>query len=446
MHKSTPLVLPLYLVLAATAVADPSFPPSLPNGETIVTFTGEDLLEPPGTFKSGNAVAETPPVVDFMYYPGQDYPGRLWSVWGDSLAVGEKYYSSIGDHDAPEGNAFVYEYDPDTKSLRRIVDVRSILNMPPGHYTPGKIHSRLDLGSDGWLYFSTHRGSTRTTVPENHYTGDWILRHNPETGESEVVVHAPLPNQCLPTGRLDPDRLIFYAGTANGDRTVKRVMFLAYDVNNHEVVYSDDHGPYRYILFARSTGRVYFQQGGGRGQVLPLVRFDPDHPGPPQLTTAEVGLRACTVETPDRLVYTVDGDNLWEFNTETETARRIGETIVGEQEYIASIDIDPHTWRYLYYVPGAHGGGYRDGAPLIQYDLETNTRKVIAFLHPACYDRTGYVCMGTYGLAVSPGGETVYITWNGNEGTPRSELATTRLRMSTCGLTVVHVPESERMP
>ena len=32
------------------------------------------------------------------------------------------------------------------------------------------------------------------------------------------------------------------------------------------------------------------------------------------------------------------------------------------------------------------------------------------------------------------------------EGTPPDELPTTRLRMSTCGLTVVYVPESERLP
>ena len=33
----------------------------------------------------------------------------------DSLVAGGKYYASIGDHLAPEGNAFVYEYDPDKR-------------------------------------------------------------------------------------------------------------------------------------------------------------------------------------------------------------------------------------------------------------------------------------------------------------------------------------------
>jgi hypothetical protein len=46
---------------------------------------------------------------------------------GDSLAVNGKYYASIGDHLAPRGNAFVYEYDPEKKQFRLLADVRKIL-------------------------------------------------------------------------------------------------------------------------------------------------------------------------------------------------------------------------------------------------------------------------------------------------------------------------------
>jgi hypothetical protein len=57
-----------------------------------------------------------------------------------------------------QGNAFVYEYDPQKKPLRTLVDISKLLDLPDGHYVPGKIHSRIDMGSDGWLYFGTHRG------------------------------------------------------------------------------------------------------------------------------------------------------------------------------------------------------------------------------------------------------------------------------------------------
>ena len=411
----------------------------------MVSVVSDAFLEPPGELKPGSRIASTAPRVDFLFYPGQTYPGNPWSVWGDGLAIGDTYYSAIGDHRGPEGNAFVYSYDARTQRLEQIVDVRSVLKLPPGHYTPGKIHSRLDLGRDGWLYFSTHRGSTRVTIPKNHYRGDWILRHHPDRRLTEIVAHAPLPNQCLPTSVLDPDRLIFYAGTADGDFRNKNVRFLAYDLTQRQILYTDAAGPYRYLIFAKSTGRFYFLQNAGRGSVGRLVRFDPGNPGPPTAINARLGLRSASVETQQGVVYTVDGDALWAFNTRTEQAHSLGPAVVGSQTYITSLDVDPHTQRYLYYVAGAHGGSQQDGTPLVQFDIRTRTRKVIAFLHPFCHTHFGYIAQGTYALAVSPLGDRVYITWNGNRGTP-STPSPRKPRFNTCALTVIHVPAAERQP
>ncbi|MCA9079335.1 MAG: hypothetical protein KDA58_02200 [Planctomycetaceae bacterium] len=442
MHPIRVALLTGLCLCTSTLRAEPVYPPSLPYGQQQFTVSSPELLHATSELKPGTVIAQTPPKVTLRYYPGQDYPGHPWSVWGDGTMVGDVYYSAIGDHLAPQGNAFVYRFDLASSVFTQVVNVRETIQMPEGHYTPGKIHSRLDLGGDGWLYFSTHRGSTRVTTDEHHYQGDWILRHHPESGRTEVVAHAPLPRQCLPTSVLDPDRLIFYAGTADGDYKEKRVQFLAYDVKNRNVLYSDDAGPYRAAIFAKSTGKVYFQQAGGRGETLPLVRFDPEHPGAPVATKASVGLRACTIESPDYKVYTVDGDQLWEFDTASETARELGGLIVGNETYIASLDIDPHTWRYLYFVAGAHGGSYRDGSPLVQYDLQTGTRKVICFLHPALTAPTGYTCMGTYGMCVSNDGTQVYITWNGNQG----GMERNKLSFNTCALSVIEIPESERQP
>ena len=440
----------LSVLLASSAVAaELTYPPELPGGEKAATFTSPALLKPTATLRSDVEIAKTPPTVDFMYYPGQNYPGNPWSVWGDGLAVGPQYYSAIGDHKSPEGNAFVYEYDAQEKDLRLVVDLRRVLRRPGGHYTPGKIHSRLDLGGDGWLYFSTHRGSTRVAQdPKNHFQGDWIVRYHPEKRKAEVVAHAPLPMQCMPCGLLDPDRLVFYAGTADG-LNEKGPMFLAYDVAGRKILYSDAHGPSRYLIFARSTGKVYFHGGtstpGKTRGAAQLVRFDPEKPGKPVPISANCGLRSATMETPAGFVYTIDHDELWSFNTKTEKARSLGPSAVGSMTYTTSIDADTATGRYLYYVPGAHGGAERDGTPLVQYDLKTRTRKVVAFLHPSLYDRYGYIPIGTFGSAVSPQGDKVYVTFNGNRGTGREQLQG-RIRFNTCALAVVHVPESERRP
>ncbi|HUG93111.1 MAG TPA: CRTAC1 family protein, partial [Planctomycetaceae bacterium] len=80
------------------AETEVTFPPTLPGGKRAVTDASEQFLTPPPTLKSDVAIAETPPTVDFLYYPGQAYPGQPWSNWGDGIAVNGKYYSAIGDH------------------------------------------------------------------------------------------------------------------------------------------------------------------------------------------------------------------------------------------------------------------------------------------------------------------------------------------------------------
>lgn len=442
----------------AQRTADPTlFPPRLPGNVTRVSDSSPMFLKPPADPGSAVLIAKAVPRVDFAYYPGQEYPGNPWSNWGQGCVVGEVYYSAIGDHKGPEGTARVFAYDARTQQFRMVVDLRQLLNLPHGHYTPGKIHSHLTVGKDGYLYFSTHRGPTNVTTPQHHYKGDWIIRYDPKNEKSEIVVHAPLPNQCMPTGLLDPDRLIFYAGTADGDRSISRVMFLAYDVVNRKVVYSDDAGPGRAMILARSTGKVYFHPGPyQRGRRSGLVCFDPAKPSKPTPISAELGLRAASEETPQGKVYTTDEGQLWEFDTRRETARSLGKVIVGKADYITSLAIDPKTWRYIYFVAGAHGGAERDGSPLVQYDIKTGTSKVIAFLHPFYWNKYGYIPMGSYGISISEMGDKVYITWNGyyagpasssdNPSSPTTRPIPSRYTFNVCALTVIHIPESERQP
>ncbi len=419
--------------------AEVPYPPRLPEGAEHSTDTSPKFLQPPAGFPVDVAIAKTAPTVDFAFFPGQDYPGKPWSAWGDSLAVNGKYYASIGDHLAP-GNAFVYEYDPSTKKFRQLLDVKKLLKLPDDHYTPGKIHSRLDLGSDGWIYCSTHRGSTRITSDGVfRYEGDWIVRCHPETGKSEIVVQAPVPKHCIPCSVLDPKRLIFYGGTAPGKESDPLgIQFFAYDVRTGKVLYAGPNGPARYMIFAPSTGRVYFN--GGKSD--DLMRYDPEKGTAPEKIPGTIGIRAATEETKDGMVYTVSegkggpGATIFAFNTKTEQTETLGQATVGTQNYIASIDADP-SGRYLYYVPGAHGGSERDGAAVVQFDVKTRTRKVVAFLGPYYIEKFGSTLKGTYSTAVDPAGDKVYVTWNNSRGTKVWD---------SCVITVIHISESERQP
>lgn len=441
-HRYSEICAAVLVVLAAgdfaAAKDETTFPPMLPDGKSFVSETSEEFLKRPATISPEVSVAQTAPTIDFMYFPGQTYPGKPWSAWGESLAVDGKYYTSIGDHLAPQGNAFVYEYDPLQKSFRLLMNVRDVLKLPDGHYTPGKIHSRLDLGSDGWLYCSTHRGSTRATTDANHYEGDWILRCHPVSGKSEVVAHGPVGKHCIPNGALDSQKLIFYGGSAPGTgRDEEGIQFFAWDVRAAKLLFRGDKGPARSMIVAPSTGRVYYTP---QLEDSPLMRFDPATDMPPVRIEGRIGIRAATRETPQGIVYTVSQgqrgaeSTLFAFDTKSEKIESLGPAAVGEQNYVASLQADS-TGRYLYFVPGAHGKADGDGAPIVQFDTRTRRRKVIAFLHPFFERNYGCTPRGTYSLAVDPAGDKLFVTWNASRGS----------RAWDCvALSVVHIPRTER--
>jgi len=416
------------------------FPPRLPGGNAFVTVRDRLLLQRSPQIADQVAVATEVPTVDFLYVPGQAYEGRPWSNWGDSLAVGEKYYTSIGDHLAPQGNAYVYEYDPVKKQFRCLANVSRTLDLPAGHYVPGKIHTRLDRGEDGWIYFGTHRGSTRATTDANHYQGDWIMRCDPKTAVCEVVSRCPVSKHCIPTGVVDGGRMMFFGSTAAGsDATSSDIHFFAYDLARRKTVYSGTDGPARAMVLSTATGRVYFTPGNTDA---PLMRFDPRTDSRPQAIAGTIGIRAASRETPQGMVYTVASGQknseptLFAFNVRTEKIETLGAAAVGTQSYITSLDIDS-SGRYLYYVPGAHGGSHRDGTPIVQYDVQLRRKKVLAFLEPYFAEKLGCSLRGTYSVALAPTGDKLYITWNVSRGSRHWDC---------CAVTVLHIPRSERLP
>jgi len=248
---------------ACVRAQDQALPPRVPDGASVASFTSAELLKPVVELRTGVAVAETPPVIEFLYYGGQDHPGRPWSNWGDALAVNGKCYSTIGDHQSPRGTAQVYEYDGQTRELRLLTDIRQFLEssgelVPDENYTSGKIHTRIDMGRDGWLYYAGHRGSTRTTDDTHGFRGERIYRTNPQTGRTEIAAEFPIPKHVIPMGVLDPNRMIFYGGTTAGpDADRQGVWFFAYDVVNKRLLRETPDGPTRCAILSGSTGRLY---------------------------------------------------------------------------------------------------------------------------------------------------------------------------------------------
>lgn len=408
------------------------YPPKLPDNKVSVTIDSDELLKPGPNLIDGVDVALTPPKVTFLYYPGQDYAGNPWCFRGVGSVRDGKYYSALCDHLAPQGTAKLFEFDTATQGFRLLVDTAKFLRSsgqitPDMKYTPGEIQTRIEFGNDGWLYYGTTRGSTRVTNDANGFRGEWVLKTHPKSGRTEVVSAFPVPKHCILASVLDPDRGIFYGGTAAGDYRVKDVRFFAVDVKTGRVLKTAANGFDRYVIFSKSTGRLYWE-----GQ-----KYDPQTN---EITISEAPhVRSATTETPDGIVYGTSHReaDIWAFNVRTERLSRLGSGAVGTQGYVSSMHADP-AGRYLYYVPGAHGGASKDRTPIVQFDVLTRKRKVIAFLHRAFRDACGYNLDGCFCSVLDEKGEKLYVSWDGwREGQPGP-------RMESSALTVIEIPESER--
>jgi len=409
-----------------------TYPPALPDGKTVVTERTADFLKPGPNLREGVEIAKEPPTVDFAFYPKQDYPGNPWSHRSDSVVVGDKWYSSSNDHLAPRGTALLWEYDAVAKSFRLLCDtsrfLESVNAFPPDmNYRPGEMQSRIDMGSDGRLYYATDRGSPTVTHDGNGYKGEWILSTDPKTAKTEVVFTHPIPKHTIPCSVLDPQRMILYCGTAVGkDAPLQTIQFFALDLKTRKILKVEDGGPTRTLIFSKSTGKVFWE-----GKV-----YDP---ATNTVSPANVPhVRSASTETAEGLVYGTSHtkSDIWSFNVRTGELKSICVGAVGKQEYIASVDVDP-AGRYLYYIPGAHGGAVGDGTPVVQLDLKTGKKKVLAFLHAHFWDKYGYALDGSFGSALDEKGERLFISWDGwRKGHPRG--------WETCAITVLHIPESER--
>ena len=109
--------------------------------------------------------------------------------------------------------------------------------------------------------------------------------------------------------------------------------------------------------------------------------------------------------------------------------------------YTATTAIDP-TGRYFYYMPGGmKGQTANEYGPLVQYDVKTGKKKVLAWLVDYYYEKYGYWVGGTYGTEISKDGAYLVIVMNGAfvtrddaDGSPYGNPS----------LFVVHIPPEER--
>lgn len=444
------------IVFAAEEVA---WPPALPGAGSsgTVTFTSKSLLKVPDAVEQQRSdagvapfvVAQTPPTVDFAYHRnlGDDAVNRrLWSSWGDICVAGDgMVYTAIGDHgNAVGGDArcFIYKWDPGEKTLEQIVDMNQVIPPRDGQPAWSKVHARIDEGPDGAIYFCCTLNDGNRAIQEDYHwnenlPGGQIYRYDPQTGKTAVFANLP-PKRCTATSLIDHERGIWWCNLEAGPNALWGL-----DLNTKKVVYQAPPGS---MVFNRNfaladDGSIFFNGEGGlwkydapAGKLAPTGVSLPDSPG----------MRSSTRESKAGVIYgtTHKTNQLFQYDVKRNKARLLGPTwLTGQYTTVSILSPDE---RYVYYLPGSHGKAWQYGTPVVQYEIATGRRKVLAFLAETMERKLGYVPGGTYGAKLSADGSTLYVNFNGHAADAQRPEKMRPIGFGLCGFAAIHIPRSER--
>lgn len=404
-------------------------------------FTGDELLKPPDGVKA--AVAKVAPAVDLLMF--KDLPVEkqtLWSSWGDGIVASNgRYYAAIGDHRGKDATARVYEIDG--KSMRMIVDVAKVIEQKPGAYGHGKIHAALHE-YDGALWFSTYWGKPREIDWSGEYQGSILLRYDLKTEKVENL-GVIAPKRGLPASTFDAERGLIYWHAVTAAEDAGADELLVYDVKARKVIFQGGgeilDGKRAFLRDLK--GRVWLstKEGG-------LAFFDPStnklERTDVKLPENDGGKRGADVRAAARplksgviLGMTAAG-RLFSFDPEKREVKDLGPNF-GDGDYTAVMALSPDE-KFVYFVPGAHGSSSKSGTPVVQFDVASGARKVIAFLNEAVRRRLKYNLGGTYNLQIDASGGRLFITFN---GAPLADAKKVEAFGAPC-VVVVTIPKEER--
>ncbi|HQH52245.1 MAG TPA: hypothetical protein PKY01_07450 [Candidatus Hydrogenedentes bacterium] len=456
------------------------------SGKVVTDHSKRMLKPPPAVSKYAGTeyvLASEPPRVDFGIIPVQPVffskspvdsqstnsneagPWACWSQANYDTRTG-KFYSCIGDHGKYGGHIFPVEYDPAARTARCLPEINRTLGRGVSIFTDGKVHGWLDFYQskhleNQHLWFCTYWAKYPEPDEEDYasgYTGGHIMSCDPLTG-NYVDYGVPLKRASWPYHRMDTTRGIMYAVGMFSE-------FLAWDVNEQRTLWAgylpDGMAWYvRALLIEEETGMVYCSNAHQRDPERHFLKYDPFKnrfsilechvpatSSPPSELDRDMGtyapMRAHTAHRgPDGLFWcaTLSGQ-LFTFDPVKEEIVDRGPNWCGQQRYTASMARSPGG-RYVYYAPGAHGHGYSDGSPLIQYDTRTGTRKVLVFFFPYYFEKYGYTAGGTFSIKLDEKGERLFMVWNGAFVEHEGDVLRGDV-FGQCSVMLVHIPENER--
>jgi sugar lactone lactonase YvrE len=372
---------------------------------------------------------------------------RLWSSWGDICVANDgRVYCGVGDHgDDLGGDArcFIYCWDPQRKTLAQVADMNQVVPPRRGQPAWSKVHARIDEGADGKIYFScTLNDGNRAGNPDYKFNenlpGGQLYRYDPATGKTEVFASLP-PRRCTATSILDRERNIWWCNLESGNGNA----LWGLDLATRKPIYQSGDG---WVSFNRAfalaaDGSIYFN---GEKRLMKLDPQTKEITKTMSFFADSPGMRCASDPLRDGAIYgaTHGTGQLFRYRPDRDELTLLGPNwLTGEYTTVMLVSPDE---RFLYYLPGAHGGAFRYGTPLIQYELQTGQRKVLAFLVETLESQFNYVPAGTYGAKLSANGGTLYVNFNGHAA---DAIRPANMKPNGFGLTAfaaIEIPESER--
>lgn len=428
------------------------------------------MLDVPESIKhlTDFTVAKTPPTVEFAIVPlekrfqatvPKEYHHGVWSNWsqGNYYAPTNKFYAAVGNHGFYNPLLYLVEYDVNIRTIKTLPEINNILGRADSKFGDGKIHGWLDFYNGANLYFCTYWCKYPEPSEEEFasgYEGGSVMSYNVITGEYNNF-GVPFPRSSWPYHRMDTRRGLMFAVGMFGE-------FLCYDINKHKIRFAGylPEGMrwfWRTMLIDEETGFVYSSNNLESDSCVHFIKYEPVKNRftklkscvPPNKITGKRGqMRAHTkIKTKEGWFIGAvlgnpvgSGGELYKFYPDKDIVEDLGLCWSGEHRYIASLAMSPDE-KYVYYIPAAHGKSYLEGTPVVQYNTETGTKKVISFLFPYFHEKYGYIPSGTYSVKLDSKGESLFVLFNGAFAEYNSKSGDV---FGDPSVMVIHIPESER--
>lgn len=384
---------------------------------TTTTSIGESRpadCPPPGglpwqeraTARAERVLEQADLTVDVVGYPHPGYEGSPWSQWGQGIVLPDgRFLSAVGDHRGPDGNSYLFVYDPEAGTHTRIADVLSLVDHEEGDWGYGKIHAQMVAGPCSDVFVATYWGTRRGLEYGGSYEGDLLLHVDPGA-ETVTNLGVALPRRGVPSMAGSSDgRLLYLEGV---DPRGKGGAFGVYDALQREMVAVHEipgHTGFRALL-VDAEGGVLVSTGDGT-----TARYDPDRDqveSGPRLPGAV--LRAATPPGPDGSAVIATNDPPVFATVSPGEVDPLGDA----DGYTTSLAMTPDGGT-VYSIPHAHGGAWEEGTPIRVLDVATGRLSTLVELQPLIGRPRGLRLGGTYSIALDPQRNRLFVGINAGE-------------------------------